>query len=99
MESWNRGPKSRARRLLLEVVWRGHYPNVLLAQPVSGGVKFAVSTPILAERQAVSAEPTAYICRQYSCRKPAKDPPKEILGQLEEHWSPALCLGVRLSAC
>ncbi|HSR41468.1 MAG TPA: hypothetical protein VLL48_04845, partial [Longimicrobiales bacterium] len=47
-----------------------------------------VKSPLLEGREALDGRPTAYVCRNYACRRPTADP-DELEEQLDRSEEPA----------
>ena len=65
---------------LLHVVWAAYRPNAILASailPLSGG-----APPLLAGRTLLNNQPTAYVCRNFTCSLPVTQP-EDLRNQLE----------------
>ena len=78
-------PRDAATRALLEPVATGFRPNQVLAV---SGTPDASAVPLLHGRVSIDGLPTAYLCRQFTCRLPVTDA-AALRGQLEEPASAA----------
>lgn len=74
-------PEAAMTRELGRAFWRTYLPNRVLAFCTNDHAAAAAVTPLLAERNALEAEPTAYVCEGYTCLKPAHTA-VELAGQL-----------------
>ncbi|MFQ3536826.1 MAG: thioredoxin domain-containing protein [Aggregatilineales bacterium] len=64
-------PDSPQTAALLEVVRRGYYPNAIVAYTADESEVFP---PLLGERVLLNGQPTAYVCRQFTCQLPVNTP-------------------------
>ena len=67
-------PAGKDTQSLLESINAQYAPDVLLAARRPEDAAAAEVVPLLAERQQVAGQATAYVCRQFVCRKPTTDP-------------------------
>jgi uncharacterized protein YyaL (SSP411 family) len=76
-------PAEPASQDLLRTVYATYLPNrvVMLHNPVRPAE--GVASPLLDQRGAVDGRPTAYVCRNYTCRQPVTTP-AELARQLAE---------------
>ena len=65
-----------------EEVFARYLPNRAVVGAVAGDVQAAAGIPLLEARHPVDGQPTAYVCRNYSCELPTTDP-AELGRQLE----------------
>jgi uncharacterized protein len=68
-------PAHEGTRALLAVLDERYRPNTVLAlrtPDAPAGIDQAI--PLLAEREAVDGQPTAYVCQRFTCRMPVTDP-------------------------
>ncbi len=56
-----------AARALIEVVWGAFRPNTILAVGTSDTI------PLLANRNQINGQPTAYVCQNFACQLPVTD--------------------------
>jgi uncharacterized protein YyaL (SSP411 family) len=73
-------PASPETQALLDPVWRSYRPNQVLAvaaDPASSAV------PLLHGREMMDERPTAYVCRDFTCRLPVTEP-EALRAQLDE---------------
>jgi len=72
------GPAEDPRtRELLRAVREGYHPNKVLAwlDPASPDAPaIPKRIPLLAEKQLLNGDPTAYLCKNYACQAPTTDP-------------------------
>jgi uncharacterized protein YyaL (SSP411 family) len=66
--------ESPAARALLDVVWRGYRPNLVLAASAAGDQEAAEVVPLLAGRPAMNGGAAAYVCERFTCQRPTADP-------------------------
>ncbi len=71
------GSKSDPRAASLwATVWDHYLPNAVTAfHPIDGEAEVIALVPYLANQGALDGRPTAYVCRDYTCRFPVHDPP------------------------
>ena len=72
-------PQDAATRALLRAVYRTYLPNKLTVRLTPGAA--APDTPLFAERGMIDGKPTAYVCRDFVCRRPVTEP-EELAAQL-----------------
>jgi uncharacterized protein len=65
-------PADAATQALLAVASSGYEPNRVVALKLGDASTSAV--PLLADRVRVGGRPTAYVCREFTCRLPVTDP-------------------------
>jgi uncharacterized protein YyaL (SSP411 family) len=66
------GPSEDERtRELARVVWERYLPNRVI---VTSSGEPVVPLPLLQGRTEVNAQPTAYVCQDYTCQQPVTDP-------------------------
>jgi hypothetical protein len=91
IEAWHEGleeiaiigaASDPATRDLLRAVHRGYSPNKVVAQLDPADNETPKRVPLLAGRPQLDGKPTAYVCRNFTCRKPVNDP-EELARQLE----------------
>ncbi len=72
------GPTTDPRtRELIRTVYRGYLPNKLVAQGEAPDGRL----PLLTDRGLLEGRPTAYVCRNYTCKKPVTSP-EDLVAQL-----------------
>jgi uncharacterized protein YyaL (SSP411 family) len=64
-------PDDEATRALIAVATTGFRPNLVLAISPDPS---APAVPLLEGRDQIDGQPTAYVCRDFTCRLPATDP-------------------------
>jgi uncharacterized protein len=90
IEAWHRGFQEIAivgaaddagTTALLRAVYDLYLPNKVIARldPTAAGT---TALPLLADKVQVNGKPTAYVCRNFACRKPTTDP-TELRAQLQ----------------
>ena len=67
-------PSARETQALLASINEQYAPEVMLALQNPEGAAAADDVPLLAERQQRDGQATAYVCRQFVCRRPTTDP-------------------------
>jgi uncharacterized protein YyaL (SSP411 family) len=72
-------PEDRSTKDLLQALWRGYHPHMLLA--TSAYPPPAGSPALLNDRPLLNGKPTAYVCRGFVCQQPVNTP-DEMLAQL-----------------
>jgi hypothetical protein len=73
-----------ATRALIEAAHRVYEPNrvMVVSDPSAAGAEaWAEKIPLLRGKQPVDGKPTAYVCRNYTCRRPVTTP-AELLREL-----------------
>ena len=74
-------PCARETQALLASINEQYSPEVMLALQNPEGAAAANDVPLLAERQQRDGQATAYVCRQFVCRRPTTDP-EELRSQV-----------------
>ena len=74
-------PAAQDTQALLESINDHYAPDVVLALQNPVDVAPADDVPLLADRQQRDGQATAYVCRQFVCRKPTTDP-EELRSQV-----------------
>ncbi|MCS7061615.1 MAG: thioredoxin domain-containing protein [Anaerolineae bacterium] len=64
-------PTSSATQALLDVVFDGFRPNQIVALKRAGETS---PIPLLAGREAIAGQATAYVCRRFACQMPVAEP-------------------------
>src|SRR5262245_355955 len=59
---------------LREEVFGRYLPNRAVVGAIAGDAGAAAGIPLLEDRRPVDGQPTAYVCRNYSCELPTADP-------------------------
>ena len=77
-------PDDPRTQALLRTVYGIYLPNKIVARLNPADAEAPRRIPLLAERAQIDARPTAYVCRNYTCRQPTTDPDK-LKKQLESH--------------
>ena len=67
-------PVDQDTKTLLDSVNRQYTPDVVLALRKPEDAAAAETVPLLAERQQLEGNATAYVCRKFVCRTPTTDP-------------------------
>ena len=67
-------PESDATQALLRVVFDGFHPNRIVALRAPTDAEPTRVIPLLADRDAVGGQPTAYVCENYACQMPTTNP-------------------------
>ena len=75
-------PKSAATQALLREINKHYLPNrvVMLRNP---NTDHALDVPLLKDRPQIDHQPTAYVCRDYTCQRPVTAP-AELSAQLSQ---------------
>ena len=68
---------------LLGTVYRQYLPNKIVAILDPGDSETPKRIPLLANRPPINGKPTAYVCRNFTCRQPTADP-GELREQLQQ---------------
>jgi len=68
-------------RLLVDEIWQPYLPNKVVAQASPDAVAAAETIPLLRHRPQVDNKATAYVCEQFTCKKPTTSP-MELASQL-----------------
>ena len=76
-------PTHADTRALLEQVYRTYLPNRVLMLGNPNKPTDGIKSPLLADRVAVDGQATAYVCRNYTCKRPVTSP-KDLARQLAE---------------
>jgi uncharacterized protein YyaL (SSP411 family) len=96
VEAWHQGfeeiaivgaaddPQTKA---LLRAVYDSYVPNKVVARLDPADHETPRYVPLLAERRQVDGKATAYVCRNFTCQRPATDP-EELRSQLEKAAKP-----------
>jgi len=80
-------PAAEATRSLLRTVHRRYLPRKAVAGRPPGEEP-PLESPLLEGRKRLEGRPTAYVCRNYACRRPTTDP-EELGAQLDRSEEPA----------
>jgi hypothetical protein len=75
-------PSTTETQSLRNQIWNRYLPNKVVAQAPPHDSKAAALIPLLRDRPALNAKPTAYVCKQFVCQKPATTP-EELAFQLQ----------------
>ncbi len=67
-------PETEATQELLRIVYSRYRPNSIVALRAPTDPQPAQVIPILAERDAMDGQPTAYVCENYACQMPTTNP-------------------------
>ncbi len=67
-------PEADATQALLRVVFSRYRPNSIVALRVPADPQPAQVIPLLADRDALDGQPTAYVCENYACQMPTTNP-------------------------
>ena len=67
-------PAAQDTQALLESINDHYAPDVVLALRHPDDTSAANDVPLLAERHLVDGKATAYVCRQFVCKRPTTDP-------------------------
>jgi len=59
---------------LLRTIYSMYLPNKIVARLDPADAETPKRVPLLAQRAQVDNQPTAYVCRNYTCRQPTTDP-------------------------
>jgi len=73
-------PREAGTRALLGVINDRFRPNLVVA---AGEPQSAIHVPLLAQRERVDGQPTAYVCRRFVCRQPVTQP-SDLAQQLDQ---------------
>jgi uncharacterized protein YyaL (SSP411 family) len=63
-------PAAAETRLLVEEVWKTYLPNRILAQSSPENTAAVRTIPLLRNRPLLDNKATAYVCEQFTCKKP-----------------------------
>ncbi|MCX7624052.1 MAG: thioredoxin domain-containing protein [Thermomicrobium sp.] len=74
-------PEDTRTQALLRVVYGNYLPNRVLALRRPGDEEAPRIVPLLAGREAIDGQPTAYVCREFVCQRPVTTP-QELASQL-----------------
>jgi uncharacterized protein YyaL (SSP411 family) len=69
-------------RLLLKELWQTYLPNRVVAVSAPGDSVAAQLTPLLRDRPQLNGQATAYVCENFSCKRPVSTP-AEFAAQLQ----------------
>ena len=61
-------------QVLLRTIYSMYLPNKIVARLDPADAETPKRVPLLAQRAQVDNQPTAYVCRNYTCRQPTTDP-------------------------
>ncbi|MFN8482028.1 MAG: thioredoxin domain-containing protein [Anaerolineae bacterium] len=67
-------PEADTTQALLRVVFARYRPNSIVALRAPSDAEPMRIIPILADRDAVDGQPTAYVCENYACQMPTTNP-------------------------
>jgi hypothetical protein len=73
-------PDAADTKALLAVVRDGYRPNLVVAVSVTPDTS---AVPLLHDRSAIDGAATAYLCRDFACRRPTTDP-GDLVSQLQD---------------
>jgi uncharacterized protein YyaL (SSP411 family) len=68
-------------RPLAREVWSRYLPNKVVAQASEGDERASELLPLLRDRRAINGSAAAYVCENYTCRRPVGTP-EELAAQL-----------------
>lgn len=79
---------------LLRAIWQAYLPNRVIALCTERAANASAVIPLLLNRDALSSEPTAFVCQNYTCQTPAHTA-ADLVEQLSAavaaaSWNPAL---------
>ena len=74
-------PTAQDTQALLTSINEQYAPDVVLALRHPDDASATETIPLLAERQQLDSQATAYVCRQFVCKRPTTDP-EELRAQL-----------------
>src|SRR5215813_11248167 len=80
-------PGSTSTRELKAAIWNDFLPNKVVVQATDREAEARQRMPLLSGKSALNGQPTAFVCRQYSCKEPVTDAQslaKQLKGQRAE---------------
>ena len=77
------GADGEGARLLEREVWSRYLPNKVVVKSAGDDARASELIPLLRDRSAVGGRATAYVCENYTCRRPVNTP-EELAAQLDE---------------
>ena len=101
IEAWHEGfeeiaivgaPAAPETRELLRAIYGRYLPNKVVARLDPADQENPKGIPLLVEKTMIDGKPTAYVCRDFSCKQPTTEP-EELIEQLQARVSPNAIVG------